>query len=142
MVCWGDNWVNQCGAPEETDDAVAISAGSTQSLILKADGTLRCSGGGEGGTGHAIFPLILAMLPLFQWALALALLAKSDGTVACWGKNDLRRVQCTAGAAQCGCRCLEGINDSSALKENGSVVAWGGRRVQPGATPDGAAGTW
>jgi alpha-tubulin suppressor-like RCC1 family protein len=129
MVCWGDNWINQCKAPEETDDAVAISAGSTQSLILKADGTLKCSGG-SAVWGECDIPPDLGHVTAISMGFAQGLAVKSDGTVACWGKNDAGECNVPLGLHNV-VAVAGGYNHSLALKENGSVVAWGGRRSQP-----------
>ncbi len=130
MVCWGDNWVNQCGAPEETDDAVEISAAYAESLVLKADGTLRCSGNGRVWGSCDIPPDLGDNYRYFNglWLWPCCKIRRHNGLL---GKK-----RCRASAMyRWGCTMwlplLVGMSDSLALKENGSVVAWGGRRVQP-----------
>jgi alpha-tubulin suppressor-like RCC1 family protein len=105
-------------------DAVAISAGYSISLVLTADGSLGCSGGGTVWGACEIPPDIVDVVAI-SMGFGFGLAVRSDGTIACWGKKNngecnvppgLRNVIAVAG----------GYNHGLALKADGSVAAWGG----------------
>ena len=49
IVAWGDNWAGQCNVPPPNTNFVAVAAGGSHSLGLKADGSIVGWGGNWAG---------------------------------------------------------------------------------------------
>jgi alpha-tubulin suppressor-like RCC1 family protein len=109
--CWGGNNVGQLGngdffatrsavAVSGITDAVAIGAGSYHTCAVLGDGTVRCWGGnefGQIGNGTSAPQVVRTPATVVGLAGAVAVSAGfthscavlGDGTVRCWGLNDL-----------------------------------------------------
>lgn len=121
---WGANALLQCQAPSDLTNLIAIAAGKSHSLALKADGTVVGWGGNLAGQASVPAGLkdVVAIAAGGDYSLAL----KNDGTVVGWGSQpappaSLTNVQTIAA----------GWTHSLALRRDGTVVAWGNQMALP-----------
>ena len=121
LVAWGLNDAGQCDVPEGNDFA-AILAGEGHSIALKDDGSL--VGWGHNNVGQCDVPEgydFLAIAGGESFGVAL----RSDGTLTDWGwydyevpvGEDFVAVSVSTGQGSSG-HCV-------AIKDDGSLVAWG-----------------
>ncbi len=117
---------------------VAIAAGSSHSVALKSDGTVRAWGLNSFGTTAVPSGLsdVVAISAGFEHTLAL----KADGTVVAWGGlNTYGAITVPSGLG--GVVAISAAGDYSvALKSDGSVVAWGGNFHGQTNVPSGLSG--
>lgn len=93
IVGWGDDSFDQAAAPGG-NDYVAIAAGGTHSLALKADGSIVCWG--DDSSGQSTPPLgndYVAIAAGGRYSLAL----KSDGSIVGWGENGYGQIDVPSG---------------------------------------------
>jgi hypothetical protein len=100
---------------------VAIAAGASHSLALKADGTV--VGWGHNNVGQAQSPAGLSNVVAIAAGSYHSLALKADGTVVGWGKQ-LGQAQSPAGLSNV-VAIAAGSYHSLALKADGTVVGWG-----------------
>ena len=132
VVAWGDNRFGQCDIPADLSGVIDIAAGHSHSAALKSDGTVVIWPPGWGDTSTLSNVIAIDA----GWHNGLAL--RSNGTIEFWGYPD-----------NCGHRCdiplglsgivevAIGVTHSMALKEDGSVVAWGDNNFGECNVPDG-----
>lgn len=164
VVCWGVNYRGRLGTGTADNaplpammvgvsDAVGVGASVWHGCVVRASGAVACAGDnavGELGTAASADPVLTATLVpgvtgavdvATGYRFSCALLR--DGTVTCWGKNDLGElgrgstspfaeagavpgltdvVQVTAHGPQDG--ATEG-GHACALRRNGEVYCWG-----------------
>ena len=122
VVAWGKNNYGQTNVPPGLTDVIAVAAGATHSLALKADGTVVAWGRNSGGQTNVPANVTNVIAIAAGTDHSLALLA--DGTVAAWGSGgkaatnvppDLTSVVAIAGGDYC----------SAALRKDGTLVTWG-----------------
>jgi len=117
LVTWGRNVEEQANIPSPLTDAVAIAAGGSHSLTLRANGTVAAWGASGGTNVPPDLTNVVAIAAGTDFSLAL----RSDGTVSGWGlpevapPNDLREVISISA----------GRSHAVALKRNRTVVSWG-----------------
>ena len=123
---WGRDRSGVLGIPAEAmSGVIAVSAGSSHALALKADGSVIAWG--EGGSGQLEVPPeassgVVAIEAGHSHSLAL----KADGTVLTWGGRFVPTLGVVPPAAQRDVIAIAaGHNFSMALKRDGSVVTWG-----------------
>jgi N-acetylneuraminic acid mutarotase len=101
---------------------LALSAGGSHSLALKADGTV--IGWGHNGSGQINIPAsatnVIAVAAGDYHSLAL----RADGTVIGWGHNGSGQINIPASATNV-IAIAAGDSHSLALRANGTVVGWG-----------------
>jgi alpha-tubulin suppressor-like RCC1 family protein len=122
IAAWGANYSGQSTVPEGLSGVVAISAGDSHSLALKADGSVVAWG--NNSDGQSTVPAGLSGVVAISAGGAHSLALKADGSVVAWGDNTSGQSTMPPGlngvvAITCG------RYYSLALKEDGSVVAWG-----------------
>jgi alpha-tubulin suppressor-like RCC1 family protein len=122
VAAWGDNSSGQTNLPPGLQDIVAVAAGDTHCLALKADGTVVAWG--ANWAGQATVPAGLNHVVGIAAASSSSLALSSDGTVIAWGDygNATTNVPNFV-------KDVLAISASSshylALKRDGVVVAWG-----------------
>lgn len=153
--CWGSNMFGQLGTGGGTSsspapvfgltNAVAVGAGMRHSCALKRDGTVDCWGNnntyGELGDGSGLnspFPVsvsgltnVVAIAVGYSHSCAL----KADGSVACWGLNDVGQLGDGSTTNRATPVAVSGLANvvaiaagylhSCALRTDGSMVCWG-----------------
>jgi uncharacterized membrane protein YoaK (UPF0700 family) len=118
VVGWGNNSSGQTDVPPGLSGVTAIAACGSQSLALRADGTVVAWGAGED------VPAGLSDVTAIScgWGHILAL--KSDGTVVAWGSDSYGQTEVPAGLSGVTAIAAGGVH-SLALKSDGTVVSWG-----------------
>lgn len=130
---------NSCGGTP-----VAVDAGERHSCILKADGTIVCSGDnndgqfGDGTNSNRSAPVVVSGLNDATDIAAGSFhncAAKADGTVACWGNNnngqlgDGTKTSRNLPVAVDGLSGVTGVTAGAyhtcATKDDGTVACWG-----------------
>lgn len=99
MTAWGDNANGQAAVPGGLSDVIAIAAGSSHSLALKRDGTVRAWGSND--KGQRTVPGGLANVAAITCGDQHCAVLKSDGRVVAWGNNEYYK-QATAPASLAG----------------------------------------
>ena len=136
MVAWGDNSLGQTDVPGGLTDVVAIGAGASHGLALKADGTVVAWG--DNRYGQLNIPPDLHDVTAIAGGWVHNLAVKSDGTVVAWGDNSLGQATVPPGLANV-IAVAGGTSHSLALKADGTVVAWGSNGNGEGTVPAGLA---
>ncbi|WP_086662375.1 PKD domain-containing protein [Lentzea kentuckyensis] len=128
---WGRDRSGVLGIPAAaTSGVIAVAAGGSHALALKADGSVIAWG--ESSSGQLQVPPeassgVVAIDAGFVHSLAL----KADGTVITWGGKDIAGLDVVPPAAQRDVIAIDAGHDfSMALKKDGSVVTWGGSTGQ------------
>jgi hypothetical protein len=119
IIAWGINDFGQTTVPPDLNDVIAVAAGPSHNLALRANGTVVFWGEMTRGPVPPGLSNVVAIAVGFH-SVAL----KSDGTVVIWGtpNADLSTIPPSAsnimaiGAAQ---------GATVALRHDGSVIAWG-----------------
>ncbi len=123
-------------SPQGLTDVVAIGAGASHGLALKADGTVVAWG--DNRYGQLNIPPDLHDVTAIAAGWVHNLAVKSDGTVVAWGDNSLGQATVPPGLANV-IAVAGGTSHSLALKADGTVVAWGSNGNGEGAVPAGLA---
>jgi hypothetical protein len=122
---WGDNERGQTDVPPEAGSGViAVDAGGSHSLALKANGSVLAWGDNE--NGQAAVPAdaltgVVAIAAGGEHSLAL----KADGSVLAWGLDEDKQATVPEEALTGVVAIAAGATHSLALKSDGSVLAWG-----------------
>ncbi len=119
---WGLNTSGETTIPVGLTDAIAISAGSTHALALKANGTVVAWG--SNGDGEATVPVGLNDVVAIDAGQDFSLALKADGTVVGWGYNDFDQLDVPPTLTGV-VAIAAGNYHSLALKADGTVVGWG-----------------
>lgn len=143
VAAWGDNNYGLSSFPAGLSGVVAISAGCWHSMALKNDGTVVAWGVGSTNShsdgndyGQSIVPPGLTNVMAIAAGRFHSLALQSNGTVVAWGAGttnsssnnafDIQRGQSIVPAGLSGVVAIAaGLTHSLALKNNGTVVAWG-----------------
>jgi len=117
-VAWGNNSSGLASVPADLTNAIAIAAGGSHSLALRADGTVVAWGGNQYGQTLVPLPLrdIIAIAAAEDHSLAL----RADGRVVAWGRDISVPTSLTNVTA-----IATGRYHSLAMHTDGSVTAWG-----------------
>jgi hypothetical protein len=124
----GDNDVGQCDTPEPNTGFVAVAAGRSHSLGLKADGSIVAWGSNDSGQCNVPAPdsayvAVAAGVGTAGGYGDHSLALKANGTIAAWGDNMYG--QCDAPPDSDFVAIAAGALHSLALKEDSTIVAWG-----------------
>src|SRR5207248_4277973 len=119
VVAWGDNGSGQSSVPPDLSNAVAVAAGNSHSLALRADGTV-VLWGVYGSDGRSAATNVVAVAAGFAHSLAL----RSDGKVVAWGANAAGQTAVPADLTNA-VAVVGGADYSLALRDDGTVVGWG-----------------
>jgi hypothetical protein len=122
--CWGPDCPEMDLDPEEVADLVAIDAGSSHCVGLKADGTVVAWGKPRSACE---IPLGLTEVIAVAAGESHSLALRRDGTVAAWGANKSKQRDVPIGLADV-VAIAAGKSHSLALRRDGSVVSWGGSK--------------
>jgi alpha-tubulin suppressor-like RCC1 family protein len=101
---------------------IALAAGHSHSLALRADGTV--VGWGENSRGQTTIPATATNVVTLAGGFNHSLALKGDGTVIGWGGNDYGQTTIPASATNVVAIAADGLY-GLALKGDGTVVAWG-----------------
>jgi alpha-tubulin suppressor-like RCC1 family protein len=144
---WGLNDVNQCGMPTGFTNAVAVSAGISNSQALMIDGTM--VGWGANYYGELSIPSTLSNVAAISAGGWHSMALKNDGTVVVWGDNSYGQKNVPSAVNGNAVAIAAGHNHCLALKNDGTVAVWGANDVNQWAVPGGlnnvvaiAAGGW
>jgi alpha-tubulin suppressor-like RCC1 family protein len=122
IAAWGDNGYGQTDVPVGLSNVVAVAAGDTYSLALRADGTVAAWGGN--GYGRTDVPASLSNVVAVTAGYAHSLALRADGTVVAWGWNGYGQTNVPSGLSKV-VAVAAGEWHSLALRADGTVVAWG-----------------
>lgn len=122
VIGWGVNDEGQSTVPGDLGAVIQVAAGSSHSLAVKSDGTVRAWG--DDTAEQATVPADLTDVIQVAAGGAHSLALKSDGTVVAWGS--VGSLQSTVPGTLSGVKAVAaGQSHSLALKDDGSVVAFG-----------------
>jgi len=118
---------NECHVPfvdPTTANAspLAIAAGLSHSLALKADGSVICWGANN--SGQTTIPADATNVVAIAAGRAHSLALKADGSVIGWGYNKFGQRSISANATNV-VAIAAGVNHSLALRADGAIVGWG-----------------
>ena len=120
VVGWGQNTL--VAVPSNIGDVLAIVAGPTHNLALRADGTVVAWGNND--AGQASPPSTLSGVVAVAVGEKHSLALRSDGSVVAWGDNSYG--QSAPPATLSGAVAVAaGGQHSLALLSNGTVIGWG-----------------
>ena len=123
VVGWGGDDAGQIDVPPGETNIIAIAAGTSHSLALRANGTVRAWGGNYLVYGETNVPSglsnVVAIAAGGQHCLAL----RRDGLVVAWGRSDLGQNNVPPGFSAIA--VADGYSHCLALQTDGTVVAWG-----------------
>jgi hypothetical protein len=117
-----------CTPPSGLTDLVALDAGSSFTVALRANGQVACWG--NNSRGQCDVPAALDGVVAISAGTSHALALKADGTVVGWGRYAFSNsaVAIPSGLSNV-VRVSAGTQHSLALRSDGSVVAWGNYSV-------------
>ena len=131
IIGWGLNTDGQASAPAG-NDFVAIAAGYTHNLALKADGSIVGWGNNDRGQASARAGNdFVAIAACHLYSLAL----KANGSIIGWGENSFG--QATPPAGNDFVAIAGGFTHNLALKADGSVIGWGDNHYGQATPPAG-----
>jgi hypothetical protein len=132
VIAWGSNASGQINVPALAD-ITAISAGATQNLALKSDGTVV-----SWGSSSPALPAGLNNIIRIASGTSHHLAIRSNGTLVAWGSNSYGQTTLPGGVTTAK-RVAAGEKHSLALLQNGSLLAWGDNTFQQTSIPAGLA---
>lgn len=122
LVCWGGNWEGQASVPSDLGPARAVSAGQSSTCVVLQSGYPRCWGWDYNSISSGPSSFTRKVTEISVNYTSTCLLAEDDGTIHCWGDNQLGGVTPPAGpfvhlsmAAWGGC----------AQRADGTIACWG-----------------
>ena len=128
VVVWGGNGLGQATVPLAAQSGIlAVAAGGSHTLALKADGTLVSWGEVYDGTEYVASPAPSSLSGVTAIAAGAnhSAALKTDGSVVAWGFNGLGQTNVPAAAHSGVTAIAAGANYTVALKADGSVLSWG-----------------
>ena len=129
VAAWGANGAGQTKLPPALTNVVAIAAGESNSLALRADGVLMAWGRAEQGEtdNPAVLTGVAAIASGSNHTLALL----SNGRVTAWGRNLSGQASAPAELSNV-VAIAAGQAHSLALNQDGTVMGWGQTKVPEG----------
>lgn len=121
VVGWGANTYGQTNAPVAATNVMAIAAGLSHSLALKADGTVLA----WGQAGRTNVPAGLSNVVAIAAGRGQSLALKADGTLVAWGVPNTAATTNIPSHLTNIVAIACGDDHNLVLRENGTVFAWG-----------------
>lgn len=121
---WGKNTSFQTSIPASLVNAIALEAGDTHTLVLRANGTVSGWGANPSSVVSGI-PVTLTTAVALATSTNHALALRANGTVAAWGGNGSNQGSGTAAWTDIVAIAAEDDHNLG-LKSNGTLVAAGG----------------
>ncbi len=137
VACWGSNSSGQCTVPDNLGTVIAVAAGNSHTLALRADGTV--AAWGENGSGQCDVPESLSGVVALAAGSSASFALKADGTVVAWGTNNYGLNSAAAGLSDALAISAYGFN-FAVLRANGEVAVWGDSYQNLTTVPAAAAG--
>jgi alpha-tubulin suppressor-like RCC1 family protein len=134
---WGNGGFGQTTVPSGLAGVVAVAAGASHSLAIKADATVVAWG--QNNYGQTTIPSGLSGVVAVAGGGSHSLALKSDGTVLAWGNNNYGQTTIPSGLTGV-VAVAGGFYHSLALKSDGTVVAWGHNGYGQTVIPSGLTG--
>jgi uncharacterized delta-60 repeat protein len=136
VAAWGLNTDGRCNVPTDLGPVIAVAAGSSHTLALKADGTVAAWGGNSYGQCDVPVGLhqVVSVAAGFYHSVAL----KADGTVVAWGSPTYATVPADLDEV---IEIAANGSNSAALRADGQVVVWGSSSYSVTTVPAAAAGS-
>lgn len=122
VTAWGYTGSGETVVTPDATNIIAISAGISHALVLKADGTL--TGWGTNRYGQLSFPPQATNLIAISTGTYHALGLRADGSVIEWGQPPFPQVPLPSDLANI-VAITVGDAHNLALRADGTVVAWG-----------------
>lgn len=122
IVAWGDNSVGQTNVPSNATNVVAIAAGYSFNLALRADGQVVAWG--DNSYGQTNVPPSATNVVAIAASLGQCLALRADGTVVGWGGSVYGGNNVPAGMTNV-VAIAEGNYHGAALRADNTVVTWG-----------------
>ena len=135
VVAWGANEYGQCDAPDGLTNAVAVAAGESHTVALRADGTVLAWG--RNVQGECDVPSGLSNVVSVAAGSLHTVAVKADGSVEVWGADWSGQCQVPLGLTGV-VAVAAGGHHCAALRSDGSVVAWGNNYFGQCNVPSGA----
>ena len=135
VVAWGANEYGQCDAPDGLTNAVAVAAGESHTVALRADGTVLAWG--RNVQGECDVPSGLSNVVSVAAGSLHTVAVKADGSVEVWGADWSGQCQVPLGLTGV-VAVAAGGDHCAALRSDGSVVAWGNNYFGQCSVPSGA----
>ena len=150
VVAWGNDLYGKTKVPADLTGVIAIAAGGEHTVALKMDGSVVAWG--DNTYGQAPVPTNLLAVKGIAAGLHYTVALKEDGTVAAWGEisngytcnksycSDVYNPVTVPDGLSGVTAIAAGPNHIIALKEDGTVVAWGDNRSGQTTVPKDLAG--
>jgi hypothetical protein len=122
VIAWGDNAYGLTNVPVSVTNIVAVAAGGSHSLGLRADGTVVAWG--SNGSGQTTVPASAANIVAVAAGGSHSLGLRADGAVVAWGSNGSGQMNVPSSATNI-VAVTAGGSHSLGLRADGTVVAWG-----------------
>jgi hypothetical protein len=122
---WGHNHSGESvPPPSASSGVVAIDAGYSHALALKANGAVIAWGNTYGGVTAVPEEATSGVVAIAAGAMHNVAL-KADGSIIAWGSNNMGELNVPAADGRAVVAIAAGASHSLALKADGSVIGWG-----------------
>lgn len=122
LTAWGANWFGETNIPWTINNAIAVAAGETFSVVLCADGIVTNFGYFQ--SAKPVHPPYLFNVTAIAARADHVLTLRDDGTVSAYGGNSAGQSE-TPPDNRGFMAISAGTFHNLALKTNGTVIAWG-----------------
>ena len=136
LAAWGYSDYGQATVPAGFSNIVAIAAGPSHNLVVRADGTVAAWGGNINAYGYTNVPPGLSNVVAVAAGSSHSLALRSDGTVVAWGYDYYGQASPPSDLTNA-VSLAAGSGHSLALRSDGSVVAWGNDHFGQATVPGG-----
>lgn len=133
IVAWGENSLQQCDTPKG-NNFVAISTGKNHGFALDDKGFLYPWGCQHQGQDHVSTEGGWTQIAS---GLYCNVALRIDGTIGCWGYLDLSNDPYDDPNSWSGCKAIAANLSVLAIKENNTLIAWGGDTYGLSQVPEG-----
>ncbi len=123
VYAWGDNSAGQSTPPQNLTNAIAIAAGGSHSLALRANGTVVAWG--SNADGQCTVPVGLRNVVAISAGRSHSLALRNDGTIVGWGNNQFGQCHAPTNLPKTIIAIAAGDHHNVALTINHQVAAWG-----------------